>query len=556
MAPRPVTSPTNRDSGPEKNGMATAYEQRRQQELKKPESERELDPQQLEELQKLEEGQEISAEAAQKLAPQLGNQALAALIGRQGGAQSGAGAEHEEEEEQIEELVEGEDLEEGMELEARQVGGGGGGGADGGDGESPWDVGLLFGGEDDPDDPRAPTRYRKLRSSPVQNFDEDDPFDEEDIGDEGALDDEALGAIDVLFEHHGPPTLAGREGDALYAAVELSLQNPVELGRLRVEPEDLLQADGIHDPIGRPSEIGRFLAAAGQSPLSRALGRVLGASIAALVPEAGGYAGGVARLANLAVCAEALEGGGVRTDRAVSLSLVRTAWEESVAAARPLAEEGRLHALQILEDALGVRELDEAPGSRGGGSPSALGGMALSRIIPSGYLPEVPRLDLLPPSADSEGGEGEWVHPADDQLDALDALINAYLGDGDGSPEEAPGEPVVRPEQLEQSVHAARYLMNAIGRCQVEIAAAALAVCRVRPGSPVSATLRSGDKALRQLARGVVQAGRALDSLAGTPLDALDDRPEDIHQGLSAARASLVELRSWAFSTLAGAMDR
>ncbi len=104
--------------------MATGFEQRKRTDSKAPETDQKLDQQQKQDLERVEEGQELSADAAQRLAPQLGNQALAALLGRQGSGKGGG--ENEQEEELIEEVAEDKDLD--QELEAppdrrRRVGG-------------------------------------------------------------------------------------------------------------------------------------------------------------------------------------------------------------------------------------------------------------------------------------------------------------------------------------------------------------------------------------------------------------------------------------------------
>ena len=524
--------------------MATGFEQRKRTDSKAPENDQKLDQQQKQDLERVEEGQELSADAAQRLAPQLGNQALAALLGRQGTGKGGA--ENEQEEELIEEVGEDKDLD--QELEAPQMGGGsgGGGGADPNAEGDPWDMSFLFGGDDDADDPRAPTRMRRLRDSPLRQVQEEDPFAEQFEEEEGEAEEDPLAGIHAQLGEIEPRGEADRPGDTVYMTVESSLLDPAPLLRLDFKPEDLVDADGLYDPVGRPAEIGRFLAEAGASAQARAVGRLLGEGLSALMPTAGGFAGGVARLSSLAILAEALEGGRDETDRAVSLALSMQVWDEAVAAARPLAEEGRLHAADVLEAALGGALVESASRVRQP-EPSRLGGAALARVVPEGYTPEIPPLTFPMPDAVDETQE-------DDVL-ALDALLSSWLQGAEGAPVE-PLDAVVLPEHTEPMLHAARYLLNAVGRAQVEFAAAALAVQQVRPGTPVRAVLVHGDKALRQLARSIMAVVNRLEELPGEPIEEAGEAAAWAEQELSGAKEGLGSLRGWAFSSLAGAMDR
>jgi hypothetical protein len=381
------------------------------------------------------------------------------LAGQKGGGAL-EGVEGQDQEEEVEvEIVEdiGEEADVGdQELEAPSYGGGpppaGGGAGDGsGDGD-PWDVGRLFGGDDDDDDPTAPTRTGRLAPSPRRSLPSplDDPFEERP---DELLRDEDLEPMDHLLGPTPERPDAERLGDSCFVAVEAALADPRALGRRALEPEDLIDAEGTSDPLGRPSEIGRFLAAAAESPRARALGRTLATATAALAPVASGYAGAAARLCSLAVCAEALEGGGDRTDRAVTLALAWGAWPEAVDAARPMAQEGRLHAHEVLDTLVGeVAEKD--PERRRLPAPSRLGGKALQRVVPEPYLPEVPLIDLeaMDRHDDPDPGVAE-----------LDRWLDALVQGGDPAAEPDP-DPPVDPQLLQPALHAARYLMNAIGR--------------------------------------------------------------------------------------------
>ena len=106
--------------------MSTSREQRQRQELEAKLARDELDKKGKEELQKLEEGQEISPDLAGHLQPQLGNAALNNLLNRSAPAQSTSSAGAMQTEEVGEESVEAQEEEElkGEELEAPLYGGG------------------------------------------------------------------------------------------------------------------------------------------------------------------------------------------------------------------------------------------------------------------------------------------------------------------------------------------------------------------------------------------------------------------------------------------------
>ncbi|MEC7947259.1 MAG: hypothetical protein VX265_06795, partial [Myxococcota bacterium] len=264
---------------------------------------------------------------------------------------------------------------------------------------------------------------------------------------------------------------------------------------------------------------------------------------AALVPGAGGYSGGVARMATLAVCAEAAEGGSMRTDRAVALALEAGVWEDAVSTARPMAQQGRLHAPLIHDSLMG-----EGASGRGGRrlpDPSPLGGRALARVVPVSWIPPVPPIRLEQPRP----GRSEDAEIAD-----LDALMDLIIT---GTPPE-PAGPEIPPDpaSLRPTLLAARHLMNAVGRCHVELAAAAYAVSLVRPDAPVRPVLTTADRALRQLARAVLRGGRRVETLGIQPRGEITPaQTTEAHARLEAAGEALQGLRTWAFESMAGAMD-
>ena len=523
----------------------SSYQQRRRLDQVQQQQQDQEVQQQAPDMEGLEQGREMTAEMAAQLAPQLGNLALQALLGDQARGSEGIdqGQSQGQEEEQEQELVEAEEVLEDLELEGVQFGGGGGGGAAAPDSD-PWDVGKLFGDDDDDDDaptPQQPRGQPRRRTGPSEEDELDEAYEESEV-DEGALQEADLAAIDDALGEPPPREEGPREADARYQAVESALMDPVALGRRHLDPEDLVDTADAWDPIGRPAAIGRFLSQEADAPRARALARMVARAGAALFPGPGGYSGGVARMATLAVCAEAAEGGAERTDRAVALALEAGVWEDAVATARPMAQQGRLHAPLIHEALLGP----EAAPVRAAHlpDPSPLGGRALAQVVPVSWIPPVPPIRVeLPVEAES-----------DPLLQELDALMEGLIT---GSPPTPSGpEDPPDPAGIKPTLFAARHLMNAVGRCHVELAAAAFAVSLVRPSAPVRPVLTTADRALRQLARSVLRGGRRVEAIGSRPRGGITEaETEEAHLQLVAAAEALAGLRTWAFATLAGAMD-
>jgi len=527
--------------------MASSYQERRLQQQHGPETDVQEDARDQQLLEGFDEGMELAPEQAGRVAAQFGNAALAGLIGSQVAVPGAAGVDLEEEEtiELVEEV--GEELEDAHKLDSRSYGGGGPSApvddGNSGDGDSPWDVGHLFGGEDDDEDPHAPTRTGRLPRMPRRKFKAptDDPF--ADGPDEGELQAEDIDGVDKLIGDTQARSETPRDGDAVYRAVEDCLTDPRELGRRILEPEDLVGRSGATDPVGRPIEIGRFLADCGHRRSARVLGRVLAGAAGHLFPDAGGFSGGVARMCSLAVCAEALEGGRERTDRAVAVSLAQDTWPRTVSMARPMAQQGRLHAPDVLDALIGGRA-PSVPAHKLP-PPSVLGARGLIQLLPPSYVPEIPSIDL-----DADIG----VVSDDPELAELDAVL-AFFATGRDATADAPDRPIPQ-EVMQPALHTARYLMNAAGKAHVEMAAAAFAVSSVRPGAPVRGPLEVVDGALARIARAILRAGRKLEKVVGNPRDQTDPAAvEAILNELREARQRLVDLRHWAFETVAGALD-
>jgi len=521
--------------------MAIGHEQRQRQEAPD-RAQQDAQARAEEALQKVDEGQEISPELAEQLQPQLGNAALASLLARSGPDSARADARTPEE---GEERVEGEEEEElkREEIEAPLFGGGGGGG--GGGPADPWDMGKLFGGEDDGDSAGGGGSNPRLRASPIRpgegTTEDEDPPPEEDPE---AVPARHHAAVDeALLEPDAADGLApvARQGDAVHAAVEAALLDPARVARQHLEPEQLVDRSGAGSPLGRSLAIGRFLGEAATEPRARALGRALAEGAASLLVPRAGATAAATRLAALAVSAQAAEGGGSRTDRAVALALVPGAWDRALVAARELAARRRLHAPQIAAQALG-HALSEAGGQHLGElAPDSLGGRALHRMLPAGPRLSVPDLASSAPPALQD----------DEALAAVDALLESLSGGED--PSALPAEPTVDAALLQPILDAASALVNALGRTQVELATAGIAACSVVPEAPVRAALTHGDRALRLLAREVVAAGDGLVGLRGR----LRTQAEPLaaaHVGaLREALAALEALRAWALGVVAAA---
>ncbi len=493
----------------------------------------ELQKQNARELEHIEEGQELSADQTATLQPQVGNQAILNLLSRLASASSSISSIELEEEQEEEELQEQEEeLESDREL--RHLGGGGGGGGGGAAG-NPWEVGHLFGGEDD-DPVAAPQQPLRRAAARREDGEIEDPFEEERP--EGLSSDDLVD-ISVAIGPTASRTDRPRWGDARYEAVEGALLDPTRLGRIVLTPESLVGQSGPQDPLGRAAEIGRLLA--GLDPEADIAGLLVGPAPALMTP-ASGYAGAAARLASLAVCAEAALGGERETDDAVALALVQDAWPAAVDAARAAAQRGRLHAPLIVAMVLG--EPESLPAARARlVPPSPLGGRALERAIPESFVPAIPSLDLSPPP----------TRPIlDDALAAADAVLARMTGGVD--PLDPPTPPTLSPDALRPVLSAANALMSAMGRAQVEAAAAAIAVRRIRRDAPIRSPLAHTDRALRELARGVIRAGRSLERVQGRPLMEAREPAERAIAALRDSASALAALRSWVFATLAGAL--
>jgi len=498
-------------------------------------------------LEKIEEGQEISPDVAERLQPQMGNLAVQALLAQtQSSSQTATGTADFELAEEIQE--QGEEYEGGsLDVGDISFGGGGGGSDDGGAipiEMNPWEVEHLFGGDDD-DTPRKPTPKKPRRAPPQQQSvaepQTDLSTDDERLP-ESEMDhiEESLGKTPVMKEEY-------RAGDSRYRAIEFGLQTPHAIGRRTLAPESMIDRTDHLDPIGRASAIGRFLSNNATEEGARTVARLTSMPAAILLTPSTGHAGAAARLATLTVCAEATEGGATHSDRAVAVSLCRDAWGHALESARKVAATGRVVAPHIVEAAGEVMdESQDQPKFHMTNEAMAairLGTQALDTIIPTPVIPEIPSLHFAAPPAPISD------NPA---IAAVDAALASFTGGA--SSVELPNERVLDTTTLQPVLDAATALVNAMGRAQVEFAAATIALKRVRPGSQSLSILKHADKALRQLARTVVRQGDTLHRARGMPVAATGDMTQNAIESMRQSAQSLSSLRQWVFSSIAEAL--
>jgi len=496
-------------------------------------------------LERVEEGQEISADAAERLQPQMGNSAIQALLARTSSStQSSTGTAELDLAEEVGQSEE-EDFEGGS-LDMPNVEMGGGGDGDGNPIEiAPWEVGRLFGGDDDA--PPKPTPKRKRK--PVnRNFADEEgapTYDDEDL-----LPDDHIDHIETRLGETPRMREEFRSGDARYRAIETGLLKPHAIGRRELKPESMVDRTDHLDPIGRSTAIGRFLGVSANRSDTRALARSIAGPASALLPSTTGHAGAAARLASLVVCAEASEEGGIPTDNAVRLALCLDAWPSAIEAAGRLAKTGRVVAPEIVEAAGESLEETTLTEPRTHTTTEALTGVklgqkALASILPESPVPTIPSLEFAPPPAPPI---------QDSALAAVDALLEEYTGGR--APSDLPQERRLQADRVQPILDAATALVNRMGQAQVELAAAAIALARVRPGSPARSTLVHADQAMRELARSVVRHGDRLHRSTGAPLMATNDLPSRSVQGMREAAAAFDELRQWSLNAIAEGLYR
>ncbi|MEC7983849.1 MAG: hypothetical protein VX278_01715 [Myxococcota bacterium] len=476
------------------------------------------------EIEGLEEGQDFDADKAVKLQPNLGNQAVRDLMNKLNNVNNALSDLEQEggdfEEDQQEEL----ELEESMSGQSFGGGGGGGNAASG----NPWETEFFYGGDDDPDPKKRKRKKRRRRFSFLQ---QEEPEEET----------QQSPPPQPLFSEIIPtPQQGERTKDAVYKAVEICLQDPYDLFGQSLDPQELLKRKGFADPIRCPIEIGRFLTQNAQNSMSRSLSELVGEPASPLLSPQGGFSTAVARLATIAICAEAAEGGKEQTDRAVALSLRHDAWFKTVKVAKQLSQKGQLHAPTICAQVTGdTGEEDRAflP------TPSLIGGAGLKHVMPHPPAISAPYLAL--PVHEEE--------ITDELVNMIDKTLAILISGKD--PEE---EKILYVDYsiLQPALNSANSLLGALGRTQVEFAAAAVAVKSIYTGAPIISTLKHSDSALRQLAQATVQAGRTLENLRGLEIEKADEKSSAPLRLLSETINALRSLRRWGFSTIAGSLEK
>ena len=501
-------------------------------------SERERTPS----IGRLEEGQEVSPEVAERLQPQMGNLAVQALLTRTASStQTSTGTADMELAEEIGESVD-EEYEGGdLSLPAMQMGGGGGDGLPGT--HMPWEVGFLFGGDDEPTD--TPKRKRRQRSRHIERQEEDE---NPDLPEDDHIPDD-VDHIEHTMGKTPPMKEEFRAGDARYRVIEAGLSSPHAIGRRSLKPESMVDRIDSLDPIGRATAISSFLSRHAASQLARALATAVSGPASILVPEETGHAGAAARMASLTVCAQATEGGGTAADSAVQIALSEDAWFEALDAARALAESGHVVAPEIVARAGINPSGTEAANDRGTAKvadlPSIrLGQHALKHLLPAVDLPPIPRIHIPSPKRPNH----------DPAVAAVDLLLEEMTGGQ--SPTDLPAENRLEAPLIAPVLKGATELVNQMGRAQVELAAAAIAISKINPKVPIKGTLMHADRALRELARSVVRQGDELHRSTGAPLVVLDDLPERAVDKIRASAEALRALRAWSFSAIAEALHR
>ena len=137
---------------------------------------------------------QLNADLAQVLQPQVGNEALQQFLTEEDVGQASAqAAQVGHNEAQVEESERETDQDLSQELHIPSFGGEPGG--SGGEGDSPWDVGLLFGGDDDT--PNSPTVPKNQGRRPRRGGNREQEQLVQDIQDENVNDEhiEQLAAI-------------------------------------------------------------------------------------------------------------------------------------------------------------------------------------------------------------------------------------------------------------------------------------------------------------------------------------------------------------------------
>jgi hypothetical protein len=475
------------------------------------------------ELDFYEDGSELSNDKAARMQEHSGNQAIQDLIDRlQTVDDDISDLEMEEAELELQEEDQEMDVDDTFQ---RRTDSGGGSGSSG----NPWAQEFFYGGDDDPIQIR---RKRRRKKRATDFLTDSDPQE----------DDEArTDQVNKMHQLLPSPLQGVRRGDSRYKAVELALQDVGSLLGHSLDPQKLLNRTGVFDPIRLPVEVGRFLQDNASEELAQSLGQLTGGPSAPLVSPQGGFSTAVSRLASLAICAEVAQGDVDKTDPAVALSLHYDAWEQCINVADQLSQQNQLHAPRIVEYLLG--ELPPQTETKKLPPPNLLGGAALDKILP-------PAMSFLPPTLNKP----KQIQVEDDELLVmLDDALAEYTKGLD--PYDLPRSPLVDIDLIQPSLQSANQLLNALGRSQVEFAAAAIAIRKVNNTAAIKEPLEHCDGVLRRIARGVVGAGRQLEQLQGHPTYEVSEQLDHCKTTLQDCQNALQALKSWALATFAACVE-
>jgi hypothetical protein len=173
-----------------------------------------------------------------------------------------------------------------------------------------------------------------------------------------------------------------------------------------------------------------------------------------------------------------------------------------------------------------------------------LGQKAFLSLLPTAHTPWIPAIHQREP-----------IRPGTDpNVAAVDALLGELTGGL--SPSELPMEQILEPDMVEPVLKAARELVNQMGKTQVELAASAIAVARIRPRCSVLSIIKHADRALRELARNVVRNGDTLHRSIGAPTVVLGDLPREAVDQIRASSDAYKSLRAWSLNAMSEALQQ
>ena len=469
-----------------------------------------------------EEGSELDNSKAIRMQMHSGNEAIQDLLDQLNNIDSAiAELELEGNEEDIEE--------EEAELEVEHASGVKGGTDDGTDDEDdPWAQEFFYGGDDDPILIR---RKRKMRKRVTEVIDSKETMSDKTFN---------VPPPPMVDDILPSPKQGVRTGDARYIAPEMALKDLSALIGHSLQPEELQHRQGTDDPIRLPVEIGKFLEIHSSNELVASWGAMLGSPDPSLLSPQGGFSTATGRLATLGVCSEAMQGPPNEIDIAVQLSLHHNVWEHCREIAKGLAQQGALHAPKIALMALKQNSLPSADAPLP--KPNVLGGLALERILPANMAFLPPALSIPP----------EQTVEEEDLLARLDMILSEFTGKDPFAP---PDAPIVTQEMIQPALQSTNHLLNALGRTQVEMATASVAVHRVNAKAPILPILKHSDDMLRKIARKTIHAGQTLEQSVHRPFFSQQSTLEQALVDLVECHQGLQSLKKWALMTFASGLQ-